>query len=448
MKSVIPIPIILLLTTAANGNGISASLKVAEVQGLYSRAYRQAELTIKNSTDKTIETVLLKPSDIGMKIRYDFVIPPRAIGKRFVLLPATAPVQEYLISALSAPAYLPHLSASQRQVEVSKDKTSEKIGQCFCSITWPTKLIATDEFIDKSYEPFFDDVTKWPIKTKRNYALILLIYTLFATGALLIRRGKFRLAMLIVIISSGIVLMTLLVSSKANKLVVHHYQLRIFNKDGTVLSECFNVISSLKTQGYTFRDNFLAHPVWQSASEARDDDVLFLGDNKTLHMTVTPGKARIIKASLCPIDEWDEHPSESADKYKSSSTHFVNRQIRKEGNYYIIESEYLTEEMALLYNDLAWFIKPERQGNRTAKVKITSAVPQSIFIQRLINRNDNRLAGRIFSYWRWKYQQANKYYLVKIRTRQNKVYMEVFSFKNLSVNKDKSAKASEIESME
>ena len=139
MKSTLAIWIVLLLgSSVVDGGGISADLKVADAQGTKpSKAYRYAELTIKNSTGGVIETVLLKPGDIGMTIRYDLTVPPGTIGKRFVALPATTTVQDYLISVLSA--------------------TGEKIDQTSASITWPAGLISTDEFIDVSYRPFFDE---------------------------------------------------------------------------------------------------------------------------------------------------------------------------------------------------------------------------------------------------------------------------------------------------
>ena len=413
MKSLIAISIVMLLPMQMKGAGILANLKVADRQVAEpSKAYRYAELTIKNRTDKTIETVSLKPSDIGMRIRYSFTVPPHAIGKRFILLPATAPLQDYIIIALSA--------------------TGEKIGRCSATITWPARLIATDEFIDESYKPFFDDVAKWSIKTRRNYALVLTIYVLFVIGTLLIGRGKIRLAVLIVIILTGTSLM-MLVSSGAKKLVMHRYQLRIFNIDGVVLSECFNVISSLKTRHYTFRDNLLAHPVWQSASEARDDDVLFIGDDKTLRMRVIPGKVRIIKVAPCPIDLRADGISKPTDIYKGGT-------IRKEGDYYIVKSKYLTGGAALLCNDSVWLIESQGQNIQIAKVKVNSAITQTSFIQKLHQRDETNLAKRLFSYWRWKYQQANKYYLVRVHNRDDEVYMEVISLKIQSESNEVSTK--------
>ncbi|MCD6377481.1 MAG: hypothetical protein J7L99_01375 [Planctomycetes bacterium] len=403
MKSLIAISIVMLLPMQMKGAGIFADLKVADRQVAEpSKAYRYAELTIKNRTDKTIETVWLKPGDIGMRIRYSFTVPPRAIGKRFILLPATAPLQDYIIIASSA--------------------TGEKIGRCSATITWPARLIATDEFIDESYKPFFDDVAKWSIRARRNYALILTIYVLFVIGTLLIGRGKIRLAVIIVIILAGTSLMIMLVSNKASKLIVHRYQLRIFNTDGVVLSECFNVISSLKTRDYTFRDNFLAHPVWQSASEARDDDVLFIGDDKTLRMRVTPGKVRIIKVAPCPMDLRADGISKPTDIYKGGI-------IRKEDSYYIIKTKFLTKGAALLCNDSVWLIESQGQNIQMAKVEVNSAITQTSFIQKLHQREKANLAKRLFSYWRWKYQQANKYYLVRVHNWDDEVYMEVVSLK-------------------
>ncbi len=409
MKSTLAIWIVLLLgSSVVNGGGISADLKVADVQGTKpSKAYRYAELTIKNSTGEVIETVLLKPGDIGMTIRYDLTVPPGTIGKRFVALPATTTVQDYLISVLSA--------------------TGEKIAQTSASITWPAGLISTDEFIDVSYRPFFDDVTEWTMQTRRNYLLILVIYTLFVAGTLLIGRAKLRSAALIAIILAGIFLAISLTSDKAKTISKHHYQLLLLNADGTASKDCFTVVCSLTTRRYSTMADSSAHPVWLSARDARNDDILLRSDSRTLHFTLAPGKARIIKTGLCPIDQRTVRTSEPAKGVETGS-------IRQEKDHYIIKSEYLSEGMVLLCNDSTWPINPDKQNHRTAKVNIGTAIQQSVFIQKLNKQGRNHLAERIFSYWRWKYQRADEYYLVKIHPCRDGVRMEVISLKNSSIS--------------
>ncbi len=360
---------------------ITASLEVVAGQDVADGPYRRAELTVTNSAATATETVLLKPSGVGLTVRYKLTVPPGATGKQDVLLPAVSPVQEYALTALGA--------------------SGEVIGRTSASITWPTELVTADAFIEDAFKAWTDEPAGWSAKTRWNYLLVLAMFVTAAAATLLIRRPLLRTAAVVVIAGAVAALIVYVFIPPGPETVqVHRYFLTLHGGIG-VDFDSFVVLSPRRTTEWSRKISHWSYPVYPDRAAAANDETLVEPTTGVIHLTLHPGRVRIIRPA------WRDGLEEMLLLPRRGS-------IRQETNGFAIETVLvsISGNALLIRNDSIWRIGPAA-GALKASVRTDQAESYGAFMSGEGGRNLNRHARRLLDYWRNKHQRADEFYLVE-----------------------------------
>ncbi len=388
----------ILFATGGASAEINASLEVSTQQDASDKAYRRAELTITNSADAAVESVLLKPTGAGLTVRYNLTVPPGSTGKQTVALPAVSPVQEYTLTALDA-----------------SGETIEKIS---IPITWPAELVSTDAFIDDAFGAWTDEAARLPTKTRRNYLLVLAMFVTAAAATLFIRRPLLRVAAVVVIAGGAAALLMFAYlprSSPYNQedVRVCRYELFMYDIYGdacVIEHDSFAVLSALRTTQWSGRTSPLPYPVWFDRADAANDEAMIDPVAGTISLTLRPDRVRIIR------------PSRRVGPEAQSLWRRGN--IRRTDDGFIIEADFIRPDSLLIRGSSIWVIDSVSEG---AKVSVRSDQAQSYgaFMSSEGGEKLDHNTRRLLDYWRKKHRQAEAFYLIESHSNDDRVRMEV-----------------------
>ena len=360
---------------------ITALLEVVADQVVAGGPYRRAELTVTNSSATVAETVLLKPSGVGMTVRYKLAVPPGAAGRQIVFLPAISPTQEYALTAL--------------------DASGEVIARTSASITWPAELVTTDAFIEDAFRAWTDEPARWSAKTRWNYILILAMFVTAAAATLLIRRPLLRIAA-VVVIAGAVTAMIVFVFIPAGPetVRVHRYFLTLHDGAGGMKPDSFAVLTARRTTEWSRRISHWSYPVYPDRAAAANDETIVKPATGVMRLTLHPCQVRIIRPA------WQDGPETDRLGRRGS--------VRQETNGFAIETVLvsISGNALLIRNDSVWRIGPA-DGTPKAFAPANQAQSYGAFMNGKDGQNLNHHDRRILNYWRNKYQQADKFYLVE-----------------------------------
>lgn len=383
---------VILFATCGVTAEITASLEASTQQDASDKAYRRAELTITNSADVAVKTVLLKPAGVGLTVRYDLTVPPGSSGKQTVALPAVSPVQEYALTAL--------------------DASGETIGKVSVPITWPAELVSSDAFIDDAFGKWTDETAHLPAKTRLNCLLVLAMLVTAAAATLFIRRPLLRVGA-VVVLGGGAAALLLFVylPHNLNYVPTRHYRLVMYNGVGGIEQDSFTVLSALRTTQWSGRISPLPHPVWfDRKKDAANDDVVVEPADGTIYLSLRPDRVRIIRPS------WRVGPEAKFSPRRGN--------IRQADDGFIIEADFIHQGSLLIRGSSIWVIDSVSEG---PKVSVCSDRAQfySAFMssegEKLLDYNTRRL----LDYWRKKHRKAKEFYLIKPFSGDDGVRMEI-----------------------
>jgi hypothetical protein len=382
---------VVLFATCGATAEITASLEVSTQQDASDKAYRRAELTITNSAAVVVESVLLKPTGVGLTVRYNLTVPPGSTGKQTVALPAVSPVQEYALTALDA-----------------SGKTIDKIS---VPITWPAELVSTDAFIDDAFGAWTDETVHLPAKTRRNYLLVLAMFVTAAAATLFIRRPLLRAGAVVVLVGATAALVLFAYLPRGPKDVpTHRYELFMYDGVGGIEQDSFAVLSALRTTQWSGSTSSVPHPVWFDRKDAANDDAVVDPVARTIYLTLRPDQVRIIRPA------WQVGPEASSIPLQGN--------IRRTDDGFTIEANFISEGSLLIRGGSVWVIGPVSEG---AKVSVRNGQAQSYgaFMssegEKLLDHNTRRL----LDYWRKKHRKAKEFYLIESRSYDDGVRTEV-----------------------
>ncbi len=392
MKQLRVILTLILFATGGASAEITASLEVSTQQDASDKAYRRAELTINNSADAAVESVLLKPAGVGLTVRYKLTVPPGSTGKQTVALPAVSPVQEYALTAL--------------------DASGETIEKVSVPITWPAELVSADAFIDDAFGKWIDEPARPPAKTRRNYLLVLAMFVTAAAATLFIRRPLLRVGAVVVLVGGAAALLLFVYLPRGPEDVrVRRYELFLHDGIGGLESDSFTVCSSMRTRQCSYVTRPQApHPVWLDRKDAANDDVVVEPADGTIHLTLRPGWVRVIRPA------WRTGPEVELPPRRGSA--------RRTDDGFTIEADFIHQDSLLIRGGSVWVIDPVSEGPKVS-VRSDKAQSYGAFMSseggKLLDRNTRRL----LDYWRKKHRKAKEFYLIESHSDDDSVRMEV-----------------------
>ncbi len=387
---------LILFATGGASAEINASLEVSTQQDASDKAYRRAELTITNSADAAVESILLKPTGVGLTVRYKLTVPPGSPGKMTVALPAVSPVQEYTLTAL--------------------DASGETIEKVSIPITWPAELVSTDAFIDDAFGAWIDEAARLPAKTRRNYLLVLAMFVTAAAATLFIRRPLLRVGAVVVLVvgAAALLLFVYLPRSSPHShggVRVCRYELLMYDGVGGIEHDSFAVLSALRTTQWSGSTSSVPHPVWFDRKDAANDGVVVDPVADTIYLTLRPDRARIIRPA------WRVGPEDLSRIPRRGS-------IRQTDDGFTIDANFIREGSLLIRGGSVWVIGPVSEG---AKVSVRNGQAQSYgaFMSSGGEKKLDHNTRRLLDYWRKKHRQAKKFYLIEPHSDDDSVRMEV-----------------------
>ncbi|MHC4716678.1 MAG: hypothetical protein ACYS5V_06895, partial [Planctomycetota bacterium] len=254
---------------------VTASLEVAARQDPAVRPYAVATLTLTNHGDVGVEAVALRPTGGGPGVWYAFSVPPGQTARLDVALPAIWHAQRYRVEAL--------------------DAGEAPAGAADAEVTWPDEMVATGAFINDAYAPWRGLRPGWPVRVRRNAALLLALFVSAAGGVLLVRRRWARAALVAALAGGATALVVALggwpASVEADAHVLARYG------EGPASVESFTVLSARRSGRMTLRAAGVPHPVYPDRSAAVSDDALVDPVARTVTLSVGAGQCRLIRPS-------------------------------------------------------------------------------------------------------------------------------------------------------
>ncbi len=382
---------------AAGGVGaeITASLEVSSRQDVPGGPYRRAELTVANSSALVVETVLLKPAGVGLTVRYDLAVPPGAVGKQTVFLPAISPTQEYTLTAL--------------------DASGGVVGQASASITWSAELVTADAFIDDAFRPWTDEPARWSAKRRWHYLLVLALFVTAAAATLLIRRPLLRVGAVVAIAGATTAMLVFIYIPTGAVVRVHRYNLRLHDGAGGFESDSFSVLSARRTTEWSRKVSPLPYPVWPDRAAGAGDEVVVDPAAGTIRLTLRPGLVRIIRP------DWPERPDVIEP---------LRGYVRRETDGLVIEHHWIREDALLIHDDSVWLFDSDALAE--AMVRNDRAQSYGAFLAGKGGRELHSQPLRLLTYWRNRHQRAGNYYLVNPEGGETGAYMNVVQLKEFS----------------
>lgn len=185
-----------LLTGLAHGQ--TARLEPASQPADMPAPYRAAILTVANTSSSgvglpAISGVLLRDAQGGPAVSLPLVVPPGATASAVVGLLAWAPRQTYQVELQAGAAQPAEVQAS---------------------IDWPPGQAGLEALLDPVLvNRYADEPLAWPQSLRRDMALCLLAGWSLAAGTLLIRRGRWRLALAVAVMAATTASVALLAAS-------------------------------------------------------------------------------------------------------------------------------------------------------------------------------------------------------------------------------------------
>ena len=183
--------LITLLLLLASGAGFCAEDTTATLQPSVNQddkvyPYRNAVLTVNNTTEKSIGVVELQDSRGGPGMVFPTVIVPDTSARVDVYLPAISLVQNFNIKLLQGD------NSDDSPIAVLKSQ-----------ISWPPDLLTTDVFFDPQvFESYEESPLLWDNNTKSKAFVLLGIAAVGMSGVLLVRKTWLRIVLLVALIVS------------------------------------------------------------------------------------------------------------------------------------------------------------------------------------------------------------------------------------------------------
>lgn len=392
MRRWLVIPTVVFIAASGAVADITASLEVSMRQDVPGGAYRRAELTVENSGDAAIETILLKPAGAGLTVRYKLTVPPGSVGKQSIFLPAIAPLQQYSLTAL--------------------DDSGEVAGVAGTSITWPAELVSTDAFIDDAFEPWADDIARWSATRRRNCLLVLAMFVTGAAATLFVRRTPLRAGAVLSATGAGTALLVFVfIPTGPESIQIHRYELLLHDGASGFESDSFAVLLSPRTTKWSRRISPPAHPVWPDHSAAASDEVLVDPEAGAVELTIRPGQVRIIRPA------WRDFAEAPAERRGT---------VRREDDGLVVEANlnWISSRLLLIRGDSVWRID-SAAGRSKVTVRPDRAQSWSVFISGEEAKDLDRHARRLLTYWRDKHRRVGQFYLLELSGGETRTFIEV-----------------------
>ncbi len=377
MRRCVIILVVVFLAAGVACAEITASLEVVAGQVAADGPYRRAELTVTNSAATATETVLLKPSGVGLTVRYKLTVPPGATGRQIVFLPAISPAQEYALTAL--------------------DASGEVLGQTSASITWPAELVTADAFIEDAFKAWTDEPACWSAKTRWNYLLVLAMFVTAAAATLLIRRPILRVGA-VVVITAAVAALIVFVFIPAGAVVrEQRYHLRLHDGAGGLKLDSFAVLSARRTTEWSRKISPLPYPVWPDRAAAAAAAAVVDPIAGTIHLTLRQGMVRIIRP------DWRGRP-DVIDPLPGC--------VRREPEGLVIEYHWIREDAMLIHDDSVWLF--DSSDLDKTMVQTDQAQSYGAFLAGKGGRKLHIYTLPLLNYWRNRHQRAGDFYLVRL----------------------------------
>ncbi|MBN1553939.1 MAG: hypothetical protein JXA11_04285 [Phycisphaerae bacterium] len=247
---------------------IRNSLAVSSTRNPDHFPYRDAILTLNNTTDKPISAVRLRWRDGGPTMQFPLAIPPNSRAERTVFLPALSASQTYDIGLLT-----------------DDSLAAPPIAQTEAAIHWPVARLTKDAFLDPvTWQECYLPPPSWSRTTKTTALFAGIVIVLAFAATFLFRRNKvrFRVWTGIVVGSSVGAVLWCSLSGEGG--------LRV-----TTLSDGVSgvLVQTRRTGEYLLRDvKPQSAPLYAHESEIREETLIVHPDQGLL-LTLRPDETRI-----------------------------------------------------------------------------------------------------------------------------------------------------------
>jgi hypothetical protein len=368
---------------------VKATLTPAPQQRAGDAPYRSAELALENDSAATIDAVVLDPVGGGPAMRYALVVPPGKSAAATVLLPALWPAQQYDLTAADAAGHT-----------VAKTSTS---------ITWPGDLVTTDSFIDDTFRNWDAPTMLSQAQPRRNVLLLLAGLTVALAGALFIPRPMLRAAVVVALAGASLLALPNIRLWPA-AIVSTDYQITMYAHGTLATTDSFSAVAALRTadarltwpgsSGFQLGSAKVIAPCCQAqvpypiyadrqAAAARDCQV--------------DPQAMTISMTVAPRQLWIIRPAKSSSALPALTAEGTFR--RDPDGIVHVAANFPHRRALVVYNQR---LAEVPAGAGAFEADTAKAIPGGI-------TGDPRLDDdcvRLLAYWRDKYFQAGKAYVV------------------------------------